>query len=269
MRTVSACLVSAVVLAAAAGCGQAPPPPAATPASPVPPPSDARLQLAARAAAAGDRTFTGRWTWAGKGGEPRTVTVVRAVDGTWRVDIPGGALGGTADVAIAGVGKSVFSCSLRSAAAPTVAPTCVKVADDGRAVPAKYDPKVQHPFTDWIDVFTDRQAPLAVSPSQPLPGAPGACYAVDSISAAISSPLDAGIYCWSDDGLLTAARLPFGSLQLAGTPTAAPASIDLPGPVTAGPPLGMAAPPPAPSPSVVRSPAGIRPSATSAPGSPR
>ena len=254
MRTVTARPMAAVLVAACAvvttaGCGGAAPP-ADVPASPAPPPTDARLEIAARAAAAGDRTFTGRWTWTPQGGESRTVTVVHATDGTWRVDIPDGAQGGTADVAVAGVGGSVFSCSLRSAAAPAAAPTCVKVGDKDERIPARYDPRVQHLFTDWVDVFTDRDAPLAVSVSQPLPGAKGTCYAVDSIAAAISAPLDAGIYCWSTDGLLTAARVSFGRLQLVGTPDPAPASIDLPGPVTAGPALGMASPP-APSPSII------------------
>jgi hypothetical protein len=56
-----------------------------------------------------------------------------------------------------------------------------------------------------------------------------------------------GIYCYADNGLLTAARVGFGTLTIAGAPAPAPASIDLPGPVTGGEPMGMQAPPPPPA----------------------
>jgi hypothetical protein len=78
----------------------------------------------------------------------------------------------------------------------------------------------------------------------------GSCYSVETTTASVASPLDVGIYCYADDGTLTGARLSFGTLVLSGAPAAAPPSITMPGPVTADPPLGMAAPPPPPTPSV-------------------
>ena len=94
---------------------------------------------------------------------------------------------------------------------------------------------MQHVFTDWREVLTDRQASLAVSTSLPLPNSRGACFSVDSTAASLSAPLDVGIYCFDTDGTLTAARVAFGTLLLTGTPTAAPPTVTLPGPVVAGP----------------------------------
>ncbi len=250
-------LLAAIALAGPtllAGCGSdAPPPGPADPgaAGPGPAtstvPADPRDQLAARAAAAEDLRFTALYTLSEPGRPDRTVAVTTAADRSWRVDIPGGALGGTADVSVSRTAAGIFQCALPSVERP-VQPSCVRVADPDGDITADADPRVHHPFTDWIDVLTDPGAPLSVSTSQPLPGTVGSCFAVDSISASLNAPLDAGIYCYSDDGLLTGARLGFGTLVLAGRPAAGPASIALPGPVVAGEPLGMAAPPPAPTP---------------------
>ena len=46
--------------------------------------------------------------------------------------------------------------------------------------------------------------------------------------------------------LLTAAKVDFGVLTLASTPVTPPATVDLPGPVDASLPLGIASPPPPP-----------------------
>ncbi|HEX2771544.1 MAG TPA: hypothetical protein VHN18_03835, partial [Micromonosporaceae bacterium] len=95
-----------------AGCaadqGVAPPP------EPVfqPEPAPAREQLAALAAAAQDRRFTARYTLTTADRPARTVEVTRAVDGTWRVDVPRGALGGTADVAVARTTGGLYQCTL-------------------------------------------------------------------------------------------------------------------------------------------------------------
>jgi hypothetical protein len=85
-----------------------------------------------------------------------------------------------------------------------------------------------------------------VTAAEPLPGSSGSCFSIDTISASLSAPVDVGIYCYADDGLLTAARVKFGTLTIAGAPAAAPATVDLPGPVTGGEPMGMDAPPPPP-----------------------
>jgi hypothetical protein len=85
---------------------------------------------------------------------------------------------------------------------------------------------------------------------------------VDSISASLGAPVDVGIYCYADDGLLTAAKVKFGVLTLASTPVAPPTKVDLPGPVNAGPPLPMASPPPpSPSPSLSVAPSTSTPAA--------
>jgi hypothetical protein len=242
-------VATAVLLPALAACGDAPVPgPPVAGVSAAPPPVDARFELAARAAAAADRTFAARYTLTGQGRPQRTVIVVKAADGTWRVDIPAGAAGGTADISIGRIGNGIFTCTLPSATRP-VGSTCVKVADKASKVPAKLDPQVQHLFSDWISVLTDQQAPLSVSVASPLPGAQGTCFAIESTSAQIGAPLDPGIYCFAEDGLLTAARVSFGTLVLVGGAAPGPPSVSLPGAVVAGEPLKMASPPPPPTPS--------------------
>jgi hypothetical protein len=235
---------------ALAGCGSdAPtlgPDPSTSQAGVPTAPTQARAQLAARAAAAEDRRLLALYTLATPGRPDRTVAVVRADDGSWRVDIPGGALGGFADVSVAQNKDGLFQCELPSIERLAAA-SCVRVADPGGAIASAYDPRVQHPFTDWLEVLTDRQAALAVSSSAPLPGLSDGCFAVESTSASLAAPLDVGIYCYAPDGTLTGAKLRFGTLTLTGTPSAAPPSVALPGPVVDGEPLPMAAPPPSPS----------------------
>lgn len=224
------------------GCGTGAPAPAATRTEPAASqPTEPRDQLAAYAAAAQDRHLTAVYTLSVAGQPDRSISVTRAADRSWRVDIPGGALGGTVDVSMAQNSAGIFQCSLPSTAGPA---GCVRVADPGQPLDAGIDPRVQHLFTDWPEVLTDRQAPLAVS-AAPLPGARGSCFAVESTSASVSPPLDAGIYCYTPDGTLTAARLPTGTLALAGSPTAGPATIALAGPqVVDREPLRIAAPRP-------------------------
>jgi hypothetical protein len=227
-----------------AGCGSAPLPPDLSASASAAPsePAQARAQLAALAAAAQDRHLVALYTLSTAGRTDRTVSVTVANDATWRVDIPGGALGGTADVSVAQTRDGLFQCALQSAQRPAP-PTCVRVAAPGGNLPSAIDPWVQHLFTDWRGVLTDRQAPLSVASSQPPPGVRGSCFSVDSTSASLSAPLDVGIYCYDTDGTLTAARLSFGTLVLAGAPAAAPPTITLPGPVVAGEALATAAPP--------------------------
>jgi hypothetical protein len=212
-----------------------------TPADPAPAVLDAtRDELAALAAAAQDRHFTARYTLTGDG-STRTIVVTSADDDTWRVDIPGGALGGTADVSFATTADGLFQCALPSAGRPEPA-NCVRLGDPGDAVPRRLDPRIQHPFTDWLEVLTDRRAPLAVSPARPPAGATGTCYSVDSTSASLNAPLDVGIYCYAPDGTPTAVRTTSGTLVLAGAAGPAPATVALAGPVTEAEPLGVAAP---------------------------
>ncbi|WP_067509916.1 hypothetical protein [Actinoplanes sp. TFC3] len=249
-RALSA-LAASLLTAALAGCGGSEPA-AQPPASGSPSASadagdeNARAELAARAALAVDYRFAALYTLDVVGEAQRSVMATVANDGSWRVDIPGGALGGTADVAIAQTEAGLFQCAIPSATNPLITPACVRVADKGERVPKKYDPKIQRLFRQWLPVFTDRQSALSVNAAQPLPGSTGDCYSVDSNTASLSAAVDIGIYCYSPEGLLTAARVNFGTITIAGTPAAPPSTIELPGPVSGGDPLGLASPPPPP-----------------------
>jgi len=238
---VVAAILSGTAVLALSGCTATPPvlddpSPTAGPTGP----TDAWGQLAARLAVAQDRRYAASYTLTTKGRGPRTVSVTIAQDGTWLVAVPGGALGGTADVAIAANPSGLYQCALGAA------PSCVRVAAPDGTVPAANDPRVEYLFTSWLRILADRQQAIAVNPAT-LAGAAGQCFSVEPNSAALTPPVDAGIYCYDDNGTLTAATLAMGSFTLAGAPGPAPATIALPGPVTSGPPLGMAAPPP-PSP---------------------
>lgn len=238
-------LLALIVAATAAGCSGEPEaaPSPAPEATSAPPQENARSVLAARAAAAEDRKVAATYTLTEGNRAPRTVVATSAADGSWRVDIAGGALGGLADVAVAANADGLYQCALPSAARP-VAPACIRIADATGALPKHIDPRVQHTFTDWREVLTDRQAPLSVSFAKSVEGASGECYAVESTYASLDAPLDTGIYCYDGEGVLTGARLSFGTLVLAQAPAAGPATIALPGPVVDGPALGMATPAP-------------------------
>ncbi|WP_091568468.1 hypothetical protein [Micromonospora sediminicola] len=228
-----------------AGCGADPP--AVTPtgdADPVPVQVDAaRDELAGVAAAAQDRHFTATYAFTPTGGTPRTVAVTSADDGSWRVDVPGWAHDGTVDVSLAATSDGLFQCVLPSAGRAEPA-SCVRLGDADDAVPRRLDPRVQHPFTDWLEVLTDRRAPLAVSPAAAPTGVTGRCYAVDSTSASMNAPLDVGIYCYREDGTPVAVRAAFGTLTLTGEPGPAPATVELAGAVGYSEPVGRDAPEP-------------------------
>ncbi|WP_020522918.1 hypothetical protein [Catelliglobosispora koreensis] len=229
--------LSAALLALSA-CGSDPVP-AATPApsaSAQGVPAEAtqpRSKLAARAAAAKDLRQVAFYVLKTKDRPDRTVAITRATDGSWRVDIPKSAHGGTIDIAIVFHQNALYQCALPG--------NCVKV--DGQ-LPGTSDPKISHLITDWLAVMLDRQQAIAVSIAQPLPGAAGECYAIESSAVALPMPLDAGIYCYEKDGTLTAARLSIGTLVLAGQPGPPPPTVTLPGPVVPGAPLPLAAPAP-------------------------
>jgi hypothetical protein len=248
-------LAALLLTSGVAACGGAAPPPAAAPGTPSAPPDpddDARAMLAARAALAQDHRFAALYHFDVPGAPQHNVVATVANDGSWRVDIAAGALGGTADVSIVSTADGVYQCSLPSVANP-VGPNCVRVADPGKRVPEPYDPKVERLFRTWLSVFTDRQSALSVTAAGPLPGSQGSCFSIDSISASLNPPVDVGIYCFTADGLLTAARVGFGVLTIASTPVTPPAKVDLPGPVSSDPPMSMASPPPPPVVSVAPS----------------
>ena len=240
-------LVPVVLLALmVAGCGGAETQVAAPAPESLPPDtSSARADLAARAALAQDHRYSALYDYDAKDGQGvRAVVATVATDGSWRVDVPGGALGGSVDVSIVQTTEGVYQCTLPTAANP-VSPSCARVADAGKRVPKEYDPKVQRVFRQWLSVFQDRQAPLSVVAAQPLPGAQGSCYSVDTVSASLRAPVDVGIYCYSDQGLLTAARVGYGTLTLVSV-AQPPPRVDLPGPITGASPLETKSPPPPP-----------------------
>ncbi|TDC78780.1 hypothetical protein E1193_20210 [Micromonospora sp. KC606] len=221
---------------------------ASTPPDPAPAGADAAWdELAALAAAARDRHFTARYTHVGADGSARDVTVVSAEDGSWRIDVPGGALGGTADVSLAATSDGLFQCGLPSAGRPEAA-TCVRLGARDDAVPDRLDPRVQHPFTDWLAVLTDRRTPLVISPASPPDGVVGRCFTVDTTSASLNPPLDVGVYCFEADGTPTHVRAALGTLTLASPVGPAPATVALAGPVVDAEPLDRDAPADAASP---------------------
>jgi hypothetical protein len=230
-----------------AACGQDDPGPAPT--TPVPSLADdapdARADLAGLATLAQDHAYAALYSVDDGKGVARNVVATVAVDGTWRVDVSGGALGGTADVTVVSTKAGVYQCTVSSPQQP-ITPTCVRVANPGKDVPDAYDPEVERLFRPALTVFTDRQAPLSVAAVQPLTGAKGSCFSVDTIAAALSAPVDVGIYCYTADGLLTAARVDFGTLTLVST-GAGPATVTLPGPEVQGQPMGTASPSPLPT----------------------
>jgi hypothetical protein len=284
--------VAVIVLTAAvtlAGCGAGHPPSLTdpTPSSAIPTgPVDAAGQLAGLAAAAHDRRYVAAYTLTGTGASGRSLLASLATDGTWQVDIGGGALGGGGNVAIVGLRTGTYQCLLSgpatAAATPTPppptspapspsasagasgnpststsaspsasptperypAPVCVKVAAAGKAVPKRYDPVFEHIFTDWLAVMLDRTAPISVFPASPLAHSTGSCYSVESSSASLAPVINSGIFCFTADGTLTAAKIGAGTLTISGSTVAAPPTTTLPAPVTAGP----AAPAKAPTP---------------------
>ncbi|GGK43858.1 hypothetical protein GCM10010124_40840 [Pilimelia terevasa] len=228
------------------GCRSTPPPATAAPtasAEPSPDPANpatARATLAARAAAAQDRREVVVYQLQQRGYRPRTVVLTRAADGGWRADIAAGALGGTADVAVVRSRQGLYQCALGSATQPAAA-RCAEVGGPRDRLPAAADPQVQRVFVESLEILTDRQPAIAVTPATAPPGVEGDCWSVQSNSASLPAAVDVGVYCYRADGLLTGGRWSFGTLALAGDPTHAPDRVILPGPV-AGDPLPMDAP---------------------------
>ncbi|WP_344614050.1 hypothetical protein [Dactylosporangium salmoneum] len=240
MTTGTALAVLTGLLVAACGSSGAPDTPVAS-ASAEPAQPDPRALLAARVAVAKDKRYVAAYTLTAQGKAPRSILVTVATDRTWRVDVQGGALGGTQDVAIASRPEGLYQCPINPASG------CVRVAASGKRLPAAVDPRLQYVFVAWLDVLLDRQIPLAVAPAEALADTSAPCFAVEPGVTAIAPPIDPGTFCYNDDGILTAAKFAFGQLTLTGEVVAAPGTISLPGPVVDGSPLSTSAPPPPPS----------------------
>ncbi len=232
-------LAAAVALG---GCGGAEPLATAPPSTTAAPPQSPAQRLAARVAAAKDARYAARYTLRTNGRQDRTVAVEIARDGSWRIDVPGGAHGGAQDVAVVGTTDGTYQCALGGAV------SCVKIADARRGVPSRYDVRVHHPFTDWLDVLSDPKQALSVDKDNSLSVPKGDCFSVEPNAAALAPPMDPGIYCYHADGVLTGARFGGRTLVLAGGVAKPGTSISLPGPVTDGRALGTEAPP-SPTPS--------------------
>jgi hypothetical protein len=235
--------IPALVLATlvTSGCsGSSTSPAAATDELPSPSasPLDARTHLAGLVATAKDRHFSAGYTLGQTGRPSRTVTVVLAADGSWRVDVPGGALGGQVNVALASNDTGLYQCRLSGST-----PTCVKATGTDGTLPAWADPQVQHPLVDWLDPLSDRQAAISVAAAPLLTGARGACFSVEANTAALAAPVDPGVYCYDVDGTLTGVKAGLGTLILATALSAAPPTVALPAAVTAGSPLPVSATP--------------------------
>ncbi|THV27533.1 hypothetical protein [Glycomyces paridis] len=225
-----------LVCAAVAGCGTA---------TAVDEPGEAPRRVSAQATLIGrvtkamDATFTAEYAWS----EGGTVTVWAAEDGTWRVDVPDWALGGTVDVTVAWTTGGFFQCA---------AGRCVKLAGITGEIPAKYDPRVQLPFVEWLPQLLDRQLPFNVAQD-------GDCFTLTANTVVVDTPMPGGEWCLDDAGtILSVASKDFGTLELTAPPAEAVATVELPGDPSDADPLGAKAPP-EPSPSV-------DPSATPSPG---
>ncbi|MGH3741629.1 MAG: hypothetical protein ACRDT1_09870 [Micromonosporaceae bacterium] len=238
--------LTGVTLAAAAGCGGTTPP--KTPSAPDEdiPPQSPQGQLIARVAAAKDKKYTATYHLQRQGKPVSTISVSLAKNGSWQIDVPGGAAGGTRDVSLVENRHGVFQCVWRGRAEQGGVANCVKVGDSGGSVPRAYDPRVQHPFTDWLDVLGDPRAALSVATDSSLAPPSGECYSVESNSVSLPPSMDGGVYCFDSKGVLTGARFGVGELVIAGAAQPPPRTIRMPGLVTGGPATPTAAPPPKP-----------------------
>jgi hypothetical protein len=222
---VAALTVAAVM--AAAGCGTATVVDAPEEA---PRRTSAQATLIGRVSKALDATFTADYAWS----EGGTVTVWAAQDGTWRVDVPDWALGGTVDVTVAWTTGGFFQC---------VADRCVRLAGITGEIPREYDPRVQLPFVEWLPQLLDRHLPFAVAQE-------GDCFTLTPNTVVVDTPIPAGEWCLDDAGTILAVESgDFGALELAAPPEKAVATVELPGEITDAEPLGRKAPE-EPSPSV-------------------
>lgn len=219
----------------AAGCGTA-----TVVDEPDEPPRRASAQatLIGRVTKALDTSFTAEYTWS----EGGTVTVWAAEDGTWRVDVPDWALGGTVDVTVAWTTGGFFQCA---------ANRCVKLAGITGEIPKTYDPHVQRPFVEWLPRLLDRHLPFAIAQD-------GDCFTLTANTVVVDTPFPAGKWCLDEEGtILSVTSDAFGTLELAAPPEAAVATVELPGEPSEAKPLGPKAPEePTPTPDPSATPTG-------------
>lgn len=212
-----------VALAAtAAGCGGSgsgtppgaatSPPPSATSSAgasttPTATPAPA-AQLAALAARAGRATYTARYRLLDAAAGGAAVAVYRGARAL-RVDIARG--GAVAVLLITPSGS--YAC--RTAVAR---PTCFSVAGAGRPLPAVFDAGLQRVFSGYLAALAGDAGAYTVARAGTTPagaGVPaGRCFSVRGGATAPAPRAAPGTYCLADDGTVTAARFPSGSLRL-------------------------------------------------------
>ncbi|HEX2145693.1 MAG TPA: hypothetical protein VHG10_14425 [Glycomyces sp.] len=224
-KTVAALTIAAVVAAAGCGTATAVDGPAESPQR-----ASAQATLIGRVSKALDAVFTAEYAWS----EGGAVTVWAAQDGTWRVDVPDWALGGTVDVSVAWTTGGFFQCA---------ANRCVKLAGITGEIPKDYDPKVQLPFVEWLPQLLDRHLPFAIAQE-------GDCFTLTPNTVVVDTPIPPGEWCLDRAGtILSVASGAFGTLELEGAPQEAVATVELPGEVSVEEPLSRKAPlPPTPTP---------------------
>jgi hypothetical protein len=206
-----------------AGCGSGSEPVTVTSSGAQVRQDDPRSRLAALAAAAKDRRFTAGYTLTRPGRRGQAVLTTLAGDGTWRVDVQAGAVGGSVDVSVVGRPDGQYQCGLSGSSTG-----CVRVAALGRRLPSGIDPLVQVAFTTWTEVLTDPTVAITVVVSDRVTGAAGTCFGIEPTTVTLTPPIESSIACYGDDGTLTAARSGFGTLIMSGTPVPAPATVALP-----------------------------------------
>ncbi|WP_460541458.1 hypothetical protein [Glycomyces halotolerans] len=194
---------------------------------PVPGPEreSAQSTMIARVSKALDATFTAEYAWS----EGGTVTVWAAEDGTWRVDVPAWAHGGEIDVTVAWTTGGFFQCAEDE---------CVKLAGIAGRIPERFDPRVQRPFVEWLPRLLDRHLPFAVARD-------GDCFTLTPNTVVVDTPFPPGEWCLDQEGTIRSVSGPgIGELTLTGEMGPAVATVELPGEVVEGEPLGRKAPKP-------------------------
>ncbi len=212
-------MVSITILA---GCGSAT---AVDESEPAPRRESAQAAMIGRVTKALDTTFTAEYAWS----EGGTVTVWAAEDGTWRVDVPGWAHGGEVDVSVAWTTGGFFQCAEEE---------CVKLAGITGRIPERFDPKVQRPFVEWLPLLLDRHMPFSVTRE-------GDCFTLTPNTVVVETPFPPGEWCLDRAGAILSVTGPdVGELALEGEPEAPVETVQLPGEVVEGDPLGRKAPKP-------------------------
>lgn len=251
LRRVAPFLLLTVAIAGCSSAGAKPPSEDTKPTRKASAPRAHQL-LSGRAAAAIDKVYSAEYRYIRPDGGQAIVRVTKGSQVT-RLDIvhPG-------DAATLAHTLTMFvnpDGTYRCISTPS-ASGCALVAAPGAEVPE--DPKLQHVFTDWLPTLADRSSAFSVqevtAADTGLAGVTGSCFSLEQVTSSVRAPLDLGIYCFDEAGLLTGFKTELGVLTLV-TSGSVPETIALPAPITSSVPTTVAPPPqPSPSPSVTPTP---------------